>query len=390
MLLRNVTLWDGCGSDYSSDYDAIRILPEGTLQCTTSDDRIGNEPTKDLAGAYVIPGLIDAHIHLCLDPEESDPFAHGKVPEAIQLEAMALRAKKMVEAGITAARDLGGGQWLELKIRDAILAGEIPGPRLICAGQPITSPGGHCHFWGGEAEDTAAAMTVIARQAEAGVDLIKVMATGGNITPGSKPMDAQFDGAVMQSIVNEANRLGYSVAAHCHGTDGIRHAADAGVTTIEHCSWVGPNGWGKHFDLELAKDIAEAGIWISPTVNAGWGRHLSNTNYLAAMNTRYQTMKSSGCQFIASTDAGIPNVFHEDLPKALAVYQAVAAFSNVETLRSATSDCALALGIESVTGSVVNGLSADLMILPESPLSDLRALQKPLEIYARGAAVLSS
>jgi imidazolonepropionase-like amidohydrolase len=94
MLLRNVTLWDGCGSDYSSDYDAIRILPEGTLQCTTSDDRIGNEPTKDLAGAYVIPGLIDAHIHLCLDPEESDPFAHGKVPEAIQLEAMALRAKK--------------------------------------------------------------------------------------------------------------------------------------------------------------------------------------------------------------------------------------------------------------------------------------------------------
>jgi imidazolonepropionase-like amidohydrolase len=111
---------------------------------------------------------------------------------------------------------------------------------------------------------------------------------------------------------------------------------------------------------------------------------------MAAMNTRYQTMKASGCQFIASTDAGIPNVFHEDLPKALAVYQAVAAFSIVETLRSATSDCALALGLESVTGQVKDGLSADLMILPESPLSDLRALQKPLEIYARGTAVLSS
>lgn len=233
-------------------------------------------------------------------------------------------------------------------------------------------------------------MAVIARQAEAGVDLIKVMATGGNITPGSKPMDAQFDGAVMQAIVSEANRLGYSVAAHCHGTDGIRHAADAGVTTIEHCSWVGPNGWGKHFDLDLAKDIAAAGIWISPTVNAGWGRHLTNENYLAAMNTRYQVMKSSGCQFIASTDAGIPNVFHEDLPKALAVYQAVAAFSNVETLRSATSDCAKALGIEGVTGRVADGLSADLMILPESPLRDLRALQNPLEIYARGAAIVSS
>ena len=388
MLLRNIKLWDGCSADYS-DFDAIRILADGTLQCTTSDDRVGNEPSKDLAGAFVMPGLIDAHIHLCLDPEESDPFAHGKVPEPIQLKAMAARAKKMVEAGITSARDLGGGQWLELQIRDAILAGDLPGPRLICAGQPITSPGGHCHFWGGEAEDTAAAMAVIARQAEAGVDLIKVMATGGNITPGSKPMDAQFDGAVMQSIVTEANRLGYSVAAHCHGTDGIRHAARAGVTTIEHCSWVGPNGWGKHFDPDLALEIAQAGIWISPTVNAGWGRHLSNENYLAAMQARYQTMKSSGCQFIASTDAGIPNVFHEDLPKALAVFKAVAAFSNLETLRSATSDCAKALGIEGVTGRIEDGLSADLLVLPASPLADLRALQHPAEIYARGALILS-
>ena len=100
MLLRNVTLWDGCGSGYSSDYDAVRILPDGTLQCTTSDDRINNEPAKDLAGAYVIPGLIDAHIHLCLDPEESDPFAHGKVPEKIQLKAMALRAKKWLKLGL--------------------------------------------------------------------------------------------------------------------------------------------------------------------------------------------------------------------------------------------------------------------------------------------------
>lgn len=389
MLLRNIKLWDGCSADYSDVHDAIRILADGTLQRTTSDDRVGNEPSKDLAGAFVMPGLIDAHIHLCLDPEESDPFAHGKVPESIQLKAMAARAKKMVEAGITSARDLGGGQWLELQIRDAILAGDLPGPRLICAGQPITSPGGHCHFWGGEAEDTAAAMAVIARQAEAGVDLIKVMATGGNITPGSKPMDAQFDGAVMQSIVTEANRLGYSVAAHCHGTDGIRHAARAGVTTIEHCSWVGPNGWGKHFDPDLALEIAQAGIWISPTVNAGWGRHLSNENYLAAMQARYQTMKSSGCQFIASTDAGIPNVFHEDLPKALAVFKAVAAFSNLETLRSATSDCAKALGIEGVTGRIEDGLSADLLVLPASPLADLRALQHPAEIYARGALILS-
>ena len=161
MLLRNVKLWNGTGDGYSDDYDAIRITSAGTLTLTSSDDHQRGELERDLSGSFVIPGLIDAHIHLCLDPDESDPFAHGKLPESEQLAAMQIRAAKMVDAGITTARDLGGGQWLELKIRDAIAAGEIPGPRLICAGQPITSTGGHCHFWGGEAKDLDAALKVI-------------------------------------------------------------------------------------------------------------------------------------------------------------------------------------------------------------------------------------
>ncbi len=387
MLLRNLKLWDGVESDYSTEFDALRINEDGSLVLTTSDEVLVDETTQDLAGAYAIPGLIDAHIHLCLDPRESDPFAHGKVPESEQLKAMAERAYKMVCAGITSARDLGGGQWLELKIRDAIRSGEIQGPRLMCAGQPITSVQGHCHFWGGEAKDEISALSVLDRQVEKGVDLIKVMATGGNITPGSRPVDAQFDESVIQAIVQAANAQGFPVAAHCHGVDGIRNAAHAGVTTIEHCSWVGPDGWGKHYEPELARTIGQKGIWVSPTVNAGWGRHLGNERYVAAINARYQSMKAAGCRLIASTDAGIPNVFHEDLPKALGVFKAVAALSNLETLKSATSDCARALGLEAVTGRLADGLSADFLIFDQSPLDNLEVLENPSWIYAQGKQI---
>ncbi|MGB1615633.1 MAG: amidohydrolase family protein [Pseudomonadales bacterium] len=387
MLLRNLKIWDGIENHYSDQFDALRITDQGLLVLTTSDDIQGGEATQDLAGAYAIPGLIDAHIHLCLDPREPDPFAHGKLPESEQLKAMAERAYKMVRAGITSARDLGGGQWLELKIRDAIKSGDIQGPRLVCAGQPITSVEGHCHFWGGEANDEASALTVLDRQVKKGVDLIKVMATGGNITPGSRPVDAQFDETIIRAIVRAANSQGFSVAAHCHGVDGIRNAAHAGVTTIEHCSWVGPEGWGKHYEPELARTIGEKGIWVSPTVNAGWGRHLGNERYLAAINARYQAMRAEGCRLIASTDAGIPNVFHEDLPKALAVFKAVAALSNLETLKSATSECARAVGLEAVTGRLADGLSADILMFDQSPLDNLEVLENPSWIFANGQQI---
>jgi imidazolonepropionase-like amidohydrolase len=108
---------------------------------------------------------------------------------------------------------------------------------------------------------------------------------------------------------------------------------------------------------------------------------------VAAINARYQSMKAAGCRLIASTDAGIPNVFHEDLPKALGVFKAVAALSNLETLKSATSDCARALGLEAVTGRLADGLSADFLIFDQSPLDNLEVLENPSWIYARGKQI---
>ena len=148
-LLTNLSIWTGEELGHSTQHDAIRILDDGTLSLTQSEDVHASDQVKDCQGLVAIPGLIDAHVHLGLDPSVTDPFAHGRVPKDQQLEAMRQRTRDMLRAGVTTARDLGGGAWLELKVRDEIASGQHLGTRLLCAGQPLTSPGGHCHFWGG-------------------------------------------------------------------------------------------------------------------------------------------------------------------------------------------------------------------------------------------------
>ena len=371
----NIRLWDGLGDDYS---DADSIAVEGET-ITAVGHRLGGE---DCGGLTVVPGLIDAHVHMVLDPALRSLDAQLAEPADATREKMRQRAAAMVRAGITTARDLGGGAWLELELRNRINAGEIVGPRLLCAGQPITSVGGHCHFWGGEAATLADAQAIIERQRQHGVDLIKVMATGGMQTPGSQPKDAQFDQSTMSAIVAAANAHGYPVAAHCHGTPGIRNAAHAGVRSIEHCSWIGGDGKRGAFDPQTAREIARRGIWISPTVNAGWGRF--GPDFAAAVTANFRAMKAHGCALIASTDAGIPNVYHEDIAKALPVFARLAELSPVETLRSATSDCARALGLGDATGILREGASADLLFVRGDPLADLGALLDPALVVARG------
>ncbi len=379
-VLERVRIWDG-----------ERSLGEGNLHIEgasiTALDRAAGARDRviDCAGATAIPGLMDAHVHMELDPERREPPTH---PGSGVVAEIAERAARMVAAGITTARDLGGGSWAELTVRDRISAGELPGPRLLCSGQPVTSVKGHCHFWGGEAADLEAGLDVIARQHERGVDLIKIMATGGNLTKGSKPKDSQFDGPTMKGLVERARELGYLTAAHCHGTDGIHNAACAAITTIEHCSWVGEEGWGLDFRPEVVEEIAAHGCFVSPTVNKGWQRMIRpDSEMLARKRKEFAALKAAGVPLIASTDSGIPGVIHHELPEALAVYSQIAELTPEETLKTATSTCARALGIAQQTGRLAPGLAADVMLLDGDPLSDLTALTRPIGVWARGREI---
>jgi len=375
----NLRIWDGVSDDYCAKWDSIAVDGETIVG-------VGNGwRGEDCAGMTLIPGLIDAHVHMVLDPSIGSLQEQLAQAPALIRDKMVRRAGEMVRHGITTARDLGGGNWLELELRDRINAGEVLGPRLLCAGQPITSVGGHCHFWGGEAADLAAAREVIGRQHAHGVDLIKIMATGGMQTPNSEPKDAQFDQATTTAIVATATALGYPVAAHCHGTQGIRQAANAGVASIEHCSWIGADGKREPYDPETAREIARRDVWVSPTINAGWARFPEA--FAARVRENMRGMKAAGCRLIASTDAGIPNVRHHDLARALPVFANLAELEPVQALRCATSECAEALGLGDATGRLLEGYSADLLFVEGDPLADLQSLRSPVKVVVRGREV---
>ncbi len=381
---KNVRIWDGEGGTYrpetSLTIESGRITGVG----------IEHPQAKDCAGLTVLPGLIDSHVHMVLDPSihdvqkqlaQSDDDIRKKMPE---------RAKHMVKAGITCARDLGGGNWLELELRDQINNGEIQGPRLLCAGRPITSIEGHCHFWGGDVPDANKAHQVVDRNSEKGVDLIKIMATGGMFTAKSHPGRAQFTQDELTEIISYAHDRDFAVAAHCHGSEGIANAVYAGVDTVEHCSWMDKDGRRGDYLHDVVVEMAARKTWVSPTVNANWSRFMQFTPaHLGVVRQQFREMKAAGVQFIASTDAGIPNVRHHDLPRALPVFARYADMQPVEVLRTATSNAARALNIHNETGAIKVGLAADLVFVEGDPLKDLDVLQKPVCVVARGVEIQS-
>ena len=383
-ILTDLKIWDG---EHSLEADTLILKGSRISSLSHRSALSGAERriARSMAGLTALPGLMDAHVHMVLDPNRSTPPAADELPDP---DAMRERAAMMVRAGITTARDLGGGAWFEVSLRNAINAGEVPGPRLLCSGQPVTCSGGHCHFWGGEAADADAAKGVIDRQVEHAVDLVKVMATGGRFTRGSRPHAPQFELPVLTEIVDYARTQGLSVAAHCHGTPGIDAAVRAGVHSIEHCSWVGDDGWASNYQVEVVEAMLERGTWVSPTINAGWQRMLdANNKTLTRMRAALIDMRALGVPFMASTDAGIPGVFHHDLPKALGVYGKVAELTALEVLRSATSAAARGLGIDGLTGRLAGGLEADVLVVDGDPLESLDALARPVAVWARGRPV---
>ena len=389
-LILGTRVWEPGFDSISALSSSVRVR-DGKIVAVgeaaeTADDSVCR---IELPGRFLVPGLIDSHVHLELDPALRTPADQLAVAEDTLLEAMRARARAMLFAGITTARDCGGGRHREHALRAQINAGECFGPRLLCCGQPITTPGGHCDFWGGAVTTRLEIDQMVALQVAAGSDWIKVMATGGVFTPNSRARDSQFDLSRLIGLVEAAGRAGRSVAAHCHGTEGMANAVRAGVRTIEHASFAGPEGFATAIDESLIEEMARRELWVSPTVNAGWGRRILNeqgepSQFFRRMSASLRMQRDRGVRFIASTDAGIPGVAHHDLVSGLLAFERFAGLRPVEVLRAATSEAATALGIADRTGRIAPGLSADLLVLETDPLADLAALRDPEVVVFRG------
>lgn len=331
----------------------------------------------------LLPGLINCHVHLAFAPGPDLVATLRAADDAQLLLAMAGRAQQLLDCGVTTVRDLGDRGGLAVRLRAGIEQGAVAGPRILAATAPLTPPGGHCWFLGGEVEGEEQIRARVRSNAEAGADVIKVMASGGSLTPdGAAMWEAQFGAAELGAAVDEAHRLGLPVAAHAHGTQSIRDAVTAGVDTIEHCTWL--TGPGQFEPCEdTAARLAAAGVVVCPAHSGSWHRlaQAIGEDRARALTGRVRWLADRGVRLIAGTDAGLTPF--DDFPAAL-LRTREWGFTAAQILETATVGAADALGLAATTGRVAAGLDADLLVVAGDPLADLTALHHPELVIARG------
>jgi imidazolonepropionase-like amidohydrolase len=225
-------------------------------------------------GCTILPGLIDTHVHLAFDagPTHAAVVAGLRGLDEPALTARALaNGQKALRAGVTTVRDCGSPFWVGQIVRDAVRRGHVAGPDVVACGSPITTAGGHLHYLGTLAA-TAAEVRVAAERlldGPARVDALKVIATGGNMTPGSDRLACQYDEAALRAAVEVGRRHGAATAAHVLCRAAIGPCSAAGVRTLEHCLWrVGPGPGDFAFDPELARQLVDRGQYAGFTMSA--------------------------------------------------------------------------------------------------------------------------
>lgn len=378
--LRGGRLWDGIAdtSREGSVFTAISDVGVTLAGTASPESRI-----LDVSGCTIIPGLIEAHAHLCFNAHTDWREVYDSETYETLLLRMAGSANQMLVSGITTVRDLGAPTKLAVALREAIRARLVSGPNLLVAGAPITPTGGHCWFLGGETDGLEGVQLAVRERKKAGVDWIKVMATGGNMTPGTNVFAAQYSVEELRAIVAEAHRLELKVTAHAHGIEGIKSVVDANVDMIEHCSFQTPDGPVKDDQVILA--IARSGIAVSPTINGAFAKERNEARW----HMRKTLMKSffdARCDVLMSTDCGIPDTPHENLAQALIVISDLAELSPVETMKLATSLSAKLLDLPD-RGTIEPGQRADLLIVEGDPTQDLKSLQHVRMVILNGELV---
>lgn len=374
-----------------SERKEVVIAIEGGLITEVNDEvhSMESDATEliDCTGLCLMPGLIDCHTHTQMDA--------GKwVPEEIvdrsdkRLYKQSLNnIHTALESGVTAVRDNAARQTPILELREMLRSGQTRGPRLMVSGAAITRREGHCWFIGVTAETDEQLLTVIRRHIKEGVDFLKVMATGGNLTPTSNPRRAQFDLEQLKIVVREAHATGLKVSAHAHGTEGIRQCVEAGVDSIDHCSWLGRDD-GFEFDPKIAALMARKGTYVVPTLSTIFERFSEHPEMLERRLSNLRSMADMGVSMVAGTDAGVDGVPFGRPWREIELLSR-SGLSNFDAIKAATSTAAQCLDIADQVGTVVSGKEADLIALDGNPLEDLRALRKIKMVMKSGEVIFN-
>ena len=393
-LFTNCSVLDGRGGRRPKGWvliDDKKIVSVGDGEGPPSSGGGGLE-IVDLGGKTLMPGLIDAHVHLVLDggPDVIDQINE---PLSIQVLKGARHARQALSAGITTVRDMGAKGGVVLHLRQAVESGLVRGSGIIASGHVICMTGGHGWFFGRESDGPDEVRKNVRREIKAGADCVKLIATGGVLTPGVNPSFAQLSYAELRAGIEEAHKAGRKTATHAQGEQGIANAVKAGIDSVEH---------GYYLTEELIEIMLGKGIYLVPTITSltnivdnavdggipDWAVDKARTVIVAARQSHAKA-RQAGVRIAMGTDAGTPYNLHGRNGNEL-VAMVEWGFSPMEAIVAATSNAADLLGLSDSVGTIEEGKMADLVVVDGDPLKDIGLLgpKKGIEaVYKSGQLV---
>ncbi len=385
IFLRNARIIDGKGEVLDHGY----VVVDGNRIESTGK---GGGPKKknageeiDLEGRTLLPGMIDCHVHLCLDGSPDPTRSLQNEPDSLITLKAAKNAQLTLLAGVTTVRDMGARNYVDISLREAIQMGITLGPHVLCSGQLICMTGGQGWPFGREADGADEVRRAVREQLKAGANLIKLMATGGVLTPGIEAGAPQLTYEELKAGVEEAHKAGRKAASHAQGNEGIKNSLKAGIDTIEH---------GIDIDEETIDLFLKQKVALVPTISAPFhilekgGRSgipdfiiektkKVKTTHIASAQKAYKAGVSIGM----GTDAGTPFNMHGENLKELELMMQLG-FTAMEAIIAATQTAAGILGRGGQIGTIEEGKLADLIVVEGDPLKDIKILQNKNNIVA--------